>query len=88
MADAAADGLGVAYVAEHSARPHLDAGRLRTVLDDWLPQIPGLFLYYPGHRQLPSALRALIDLLKSDRAGSGATSRSAEVTPELSSFRR
>lgn len=68
MADAAADGLGVAYVAEHSARPHLDAGRLVTVLDDWLPPIPGLFLYYPGHRQPPTALRALINLLKTNRA--------------------
>lgn len=67
MAEAAADGLGIAYVAEHSARTQLDEGRLVTVLNDWLPPIPGLFLYYPGHRQPPSALRALIDLLKIGR---------------------
>ena len=27
----------------------------------------GLFLYYPGHRQVPVALRALIDMLRSAR---------------------
>lgn len=33
------------------------------VLADWCPAIAGLFLYYPGHRQPPTALRALIDVL-------------------------
>jgi DNA-binding transcriptional LysR family regulator len=31
---------------------------------DWCPPFPGFFLYYPGRRQLPPALRALIDFLR------------------------
>jgi DNA-binding transcriptional LysR family regulator len=48
------------------------------VLDDWSPSIDGVFLYYPGHRQVPLALRALIDML---RAGIG--SPSAKGSPEI-----
>jgi len=34
------------------------------VLEDWSPSFEGFFLYYPGHRQVPAALRALIDMLR------------------------
>lgn len=64
MAEAAAAGLGIAYVPERTADPFVAAGRLVTVLDEWCPRIPGLFLYYPGHRQAPPGLRAFIDVLK------------------------
>lgn len=64
MTEAAADGLGIAYVPERAARPYLDDGRLVAVLSDWCPAIPGLFLYYPGHRHVPAGLRAFIEVLK------------------------
>ena len=64
MARAAADGLGIAYVPNRTAEPYLDDGSLVTVLDDWCPWIPGLFLYYPGHRHVPPALQAFIEVLK------------------------
>ncbi len=64
MAEAATAGLGIAYVPERTADPFVAAGRLVTVLDEWCPRIPGLFLYYPGHRQVPPGLRAFIDVLK------------------------
>ena len=64
MAEAAANGLGIAYVSDRVAQPYLDAHRLVAVLLDWCPEIPGLFLYYPGHRQVPAGLRAFIDTLK------------------------
>jgi DNA-binding transcriptional LysR family regulator len=64
MVQAAADGLGIAYVPESYARPLLDSGRLATVLEEWCPRIPGLTLYYPGHRHVPSALRAFIDIVR------------------------
>ncbi|MET0879825.1 MAG: LysR family transcriptional regulator [Tardiphaga sp.] len=64
MIEAAVGGLGIAYAAERSARPWLERGQLVSVLDDWCPAIPGLFLYYPGHRHVPPGLRAFIDVLK------------------------
>jgi DNA-binding transcriptional LysR family regulator len=64
MVEAAVDGLGIAYVPERSAKPYLDDGRLLTVLEDWCPPIPGLFLYYPGRRHVPSTLRAFIEILR------------------------
>lgn len=64
MIKAASDGLGIAYVPVHSAQHKLDDGRLVGVLDDWCPKIPGVFLYYPGHRLVPPGLRAFIDVLK------------------------
>ena len=70
MADAAALGLGIAYVPERTADPSVADGRLRTVLDDWCPRIPGLFLYYPGHRQVPPGLRAFINVLREVERGS------------------
>ncbi|SEP18549.1 LysR substrate binding domain-containing protein [Aquisalimonas asiatica] len=64
MVEAAADGLGIAYVPEAAASDLLAAGRLTAVLEDWCPPFSGLMLYYPGHRHVPAALRALINLLK------------------------
>lgn len=70
MAEAAAAGLGIAFVPESFAQDLIRTGQLVTVLEDWCPWIPGLTLYYPGHRHVPSPLRAFIDLATSMRAGS------------------
>ncbi|SFB13067.1 LysR substrate binding domain-containing protein [Pseudomonas sp. NFIX10] len=64
MADAAISGLGIAYVPERVASRSLADGRLVKVLEDWCPPIPGLFLYYPGHRHIPSGLQAFIEVLR------------------------
>jgi DNA-binding transcriptional LysR family regulator len=61
---AAVDGLGIAYTLEASAEPFLRSGQLVRVLEDWSPSFEGLFLYYPSHRQVPAALRALIDMIR------------------------
>jgi DNA-binding transcriptional LysR family regulator len=61
---AAVDGLGIAYVTEALAEPFLRSGQLVRVLEDWSPAFEGLFLYYPGHRQVPAALRAFIDMIR------------------------
>ncbi|GAA3081744.1 LysR family transcriptional regulator [Rhizobium viscosum] len=63
MAEAAVKGLGIAYVPERIARPYLASGEIISVLDDWCPSIPGLCLYYPGHRHVPQSLRAFISVL-------------------------
>jgi DNA-binding transcriptional LysR family regulator len=61
---AAVDGLGIAYSIEALTEPFLRSGHLVRVLEDWSPAFEGLFLYYPGHRQVPAALRAFIDMIK------------------------
>jgi len=61
---AAVDGLGIAYAVEAVAEPFLQSGQLVRVLEDWSPSFEGLFLYYPGHRQVPATLRALIDMIR------------------------
>lgn len=61
---AALDGVGLAHVVESRVSSDLAAGRLLRVLVDWCQPFPGFFLYYPGHRQRPGALSALIELLQ------------------------
>ena len=63
---AALDGVGLAFVAEQHAEPHLTNGAFVRVLQDWCPPFPGYFLYYPSRRQQPAALSALIDTLRLD----------------------
>jgi DNA-binding transcriptional LysR family regulator len=70
---AAVDGLGIAYTLEVLAEPFLRSGQLVRVLEDWSPSFEGLFLYYPGHRQVPIALRALMDMLRVARGSAPAT---------------
>ena len=64
MVSAALEGFGIAYVPEDSARPHLDAGKLVPVLDDWCQPFSGFHLYYPSRRQMNPALALVIDLLR------------------------
>lgn len=61
---AAIDGLGVALTIEAQAEPFLRSGQLVRVLEDWSPSLEGLYLYYPSNRQVPAALRALIDMIR------------------------
>jgi DNA-binding transcriptional LysR family regulator len=69
---AALDGLGLAYTTEATAQPFLRTGQLIRVLEDWSPVFEGLFLYYPGQRQVPPALRALIDMIQATRGAGSA----------------
>ena len=62
--DAALAGLGLAYLPEDVAQPHLAKRRLVRVLDDWCPPFSGYHLYYPGRRQQIPALAVLIDALR------------------------
>ena len=69
---AAVDGLGIAYTLEAMAELFLRSGQLIRVLEDYSPSVEGLFLYYPGHRQVPAALRALIDMIRETRSSARA----------------
>jgi len=62
--NAALAGLGVAYVPEDLALPHIAASRLTRVLEDWCPRYPGYRLYYPSRRQASSAFTLFVDALR------------------------
>jgi DNA-binding transcriptional LysR family regulator len=68
---AALAGLGLAFLPENMAQPHLAAGRLMRVLEDWCPLFPGYHLYYPSRRQLSPAFALLVEALRR-RASLGA----------------
>ena len=61
---AALEGVGLACILESAVAGHVAAGRLVRVLEEWCQPFSGFFLYYPGRRQVPAALRALIDFLQ------------------------
>jgi DNA-binding transcriptional LysR family regulator len=64
MLSAALAGLGLAYVPEGLAKPHIAKGRLRRVLTDWCPPYSGYHLYYPSRRQPSAAFALLVDALR------------------------
>lgn len=64
MVQAAIKGLGIAYVGGPAAAQALKAGRLREVLPGWTQAAEGVAVYYPGHRTVPRALRAFLDVVR------------------------
>lgn len=65
MLGAAIEGVGLAQVPAPLATGAIAAGRLVRVLEQFSQMTPGVFLYYPGHRQIMPKLRAFIDHVKS-----------------------
>jgi DNA-binding transcriptional LysR family regulator len=61
---AALDGCGLAFTPEYLAWPHVQAGRLRCVMEEWSPTSPGFFMYYPNRRQKTQAVTMVIDALR------------------------
>jgi DNA-binding transcriptional LysR family regulator len=61
---AAVAGLGLAFVPEDMAQPHVAEGRLVSVLKDWCPTFPGFHLYYPSRRHLSRAMALLVEALR------------------------
>ena len=57
--------MGLAQVPGPVAADLVKSGTLLRVLEPFDPTVPGLFLYYPGHRQIMPKLRAFIDHVKS-----------------------
>lgn len=57
-------GVGLAYLAENLVRDDIQAGRLVSVLEPYLPPAEALYLFYPQQRRPPAKLRAVIDFLR------------------------
>ncbi|MFY0730775.1 LysR family transcriptional regulator [Pseudomonas sp. NFX15] len=61
---AALDGVGLSYLPEDLVAPHLAAGRLVRVLEDWCPVFAGFHLYYPSRRQASPAFALLLEAMR------------------------
>jgi DNA-binding transcriptional LysR family regulator len=68
--------VGLAQVPEPVAAAAVKAGNLARVLEPFAPMLPGVFLYYPGRRQIMPKLRAFIDHVKS-RSGTAEKTHAA-----------
>jgi len=80
MLGAAVEGVGLAQVPAPIATGLIKAGKLVQVLAPFAPMGPGVFLYYPGHRQLMPKLRAFIDHVKArSNAGDKARTRRSPI---------
>ena len=80
MLEAALGGGGLACLPERVVARHIETGRLVRVLEAWCRPISGFFLYYPGHRHTPIALRTFIDFLRSDPDGNNPSGEKSAST--------
>jgi DNA-binding transcriptional LysR family regulator len=64
MLNAALSGYGLAFLPQDLTQPHLEAGRLLRVMDDWCPNFPGLHAYYPSRRNSSRAMQLVIDAIR------------------------
>jgi DNA-binding transcriptional LysR family regulator len=69
MLQAAIEGTGLAYLSDAAVEPAVADGRLLRVLQGWVPARSQLSLYYPGHRHVPAALRAFIEMIRQTKTG-------------------
>ncbi len=61
---AALGGVGLAYMPEDQAAPHLKAGHLERVLEDWCAPFAGYHLYYPSRRHHSLAFSLFVDAIR------------------------
>ncbi len=59
------DGVGLAFLFEDVAQPHLASGRLQQALTSWCPAFAGYHLYFPSRRQQTPAFRLVLETLRS-----------------------
>jgi DNA-binding transcriptional LysR family regulator len=69
MVEAALAGFGLAYVPKNLVEPHVEAGRLAWVLEDWFPTFVGHHVYYPSRHKSSRAVELVVDALKAGFTG-------------------
>jgi DNA-binding transcriptional LysR family regulator len=57
-------GAGLLYTFEPAIADELGRGRLRVVLEQYAPSVPGLYLCFPSRARLSPALRAFVDVAR------------------------
>jgi DNA-binding transcriptional LysR family regulator len=88
MLGAAIEGVGLAQLPAPVAAPLVKAGKLVEALEPFAPICPGIFLYYPGHRQLMPKLRAFIDHVKARAKAGGKTRTPTGGKPKARATKR
>jgi len=68
---AAVAGLGIIRTFEEVVSPAVETGALVPVLEEWVSEFSGPFLYYAGRKHLPPSLRAFVDFVKGERVKGG-----------------
>jgi DNA-binding transcriptional LysR family regulator len=68
-------GVGLIYTIEALVADEIARGRLRVVLEPYLPTVPGLFLYFPSRAQISPAFRAFVDVARESMAPKGAPAK-------------
>jgi DNA-binding transcriptional LysR family regulator len=63
------EGAGIVMQPYYSAAPLVASGQLVALLPQWQPQNMGIYAIYASRRQMPAALRALLDFLVAWFAG-------------------
>jgi DNA-binding transcriptional LysR family regulator len=63
---AAVTGLGIIRTFEEVLMPAIERGELVPILDDWVTEFSGPFLYYASRKHMPPALRAFVDFVKGE----------------------
>lgn len=58
------EGVALGYVMERDVREDIEAGRLISVLKEWLPPSDELCIYYPGRRNPSAAHRTFVELAR------------------------
>ncbi len=61
-------GGGITFGLEENYRQWLRSGELVALLEDYLPEFDGFYLYYPGRHNQPPKLRALVEHVRRFRA--------------------
>jgi DNA-binding transcriptional LysR family regulator len=68
---AAIAGLGIIRTFEEVLQPAMETGALLPILDEWVTEFSGPFLYYGSRRHMPPALRAFVDFVKAEQRKAG-----------------
>jgi DNA-binding transcriptional LysR family regulator len=71
--EAALAGHGIGLLPEDELIPHIEAGRLVRVLEDWCPKFGGYHLYYPSRRQPSPAFSLVVKALRFSEPGNRST---------------